>query len=98
MTQITIRRLDASTIERLKRRAAEAGHSMEEEIRHILSHAVDEERLHRQRAWLKDMAKVRRRIFGGKVAPDSSGQFRRMREARSRQIEQWALPSRKAKR
>ena len=98
MTQITIRRLDAVTLARLKRRAAETGRSMEEEIRHILSDAVAEQRLQRQRAWLKEMAKVRRRIFGGKVSPDSSGQFRRMRYARSRQIEQWALPSRKGKR
>jgi plasmid stability protein len=40
MTQITIRRLDAAVVEGLKSRAAAAGHSMEQEARHILERAV----------------------------------------------------------
>ena len=95
MTQITIRRLDQAVIDRLKRRAAEAGRSMEEEARTILSEAVRDEQLARQRAWLKEMAETRRRLFGDKVFPDSSGEFRKMRDERTRQIEDWALPSRR---
>jgi plasmid stability protein len=98
MTQITIRRLDPAVIEGLKKRAAEAGRSMEEEARKILSEAVAEQRLVRQRAWLKEMDRVQRRLFGDKVFPDSRGEFRRMRDERTRQIEEWALPPRKGKR
>lgn len=98
MTQITIRRLDPVIIAGLKKRAAGAGRSMEEEARQILSEAVIDDQLERQRAWLKDMDKVRRRIFGDKVFPDSSGEFRRMRDERTRTIEEWALPSRNKKR
>ncbi len=98
MTQITIRRLDPVVIEGLKKRAAGAGRSMEEEARRILSEAVADDQLERQRAWLKDMDKVRRRIFGDKVFPDSSEEIRRMREERTRYIKEWALPSRKRKR
>ena len=41
MASITIRRLDESTKERLRRRAARHGHSMEEEAREILKCAVN---------------------------------------------------------
>ena len=51
--------------------------------------------LARQRAWLKEMAETRRRLFGDKVFPDSSGEFRKMRDERTRQIEDWALPPRR---
>jgi plasmid stability protein len=42
MASITIRRLDESTKERLRRRAARHGHSMEEEARQILKTAVSQ--------------------------------------------------------
>jgi antitoxin FitA len=40
MTQLTIRRLDQTVIDGLKKRAAAAGHSMEEEARNILREAI----------------------------------------------------------
>ena len=97
MNQITIRRLDPSTIEGLKKRAAAAGRSMEEEARTILNEVVLEEQLARQRAWLAEMKETQRRLFGDRVFPDSSGEFRKMRDERTRQIEEWALPKRKTK-
>lgn len=95
MTQITIRRLDAGIIEGLKKRAAAAGRSMEEEARTILSNAVLDEQLARQRAAAEELEKTRKAIFGDRVFPDSSDEFRQMREERTRQIEEWALPKRK---
>jgi len=97
MNQITIRRLDSSVIEGLKKRAADAGRSMEEEVRTILSDAVLEEQLARQRAWLEEMKQTQKRLFGDRVFPDSSGEFRKMRDERTRQIEEWALPKKKKK-
>jgi plasmid stability protein len=40
MAQVVVRNLDAAVKERLKRRAARRGHSMEAEVRDILRHAV----------------------------------------------------------
>jgi plasmid stability protein len=92
MTQLTIRRLDRAVIEKLKQRASAAGHSMEEEARRILSETVLKDQLARQRAWLKEMEATRRELFGDRVFPDSSGLFSELRDERTRQIEEWALP------
>ena len=97
MTQITIRRLEPLVIEGLKKRASAAGRSMEEEARTILSEAVLEEGLARQRAGLKQLLATRDAIFGDRVFPDSSGEFGKMRDERTKQIEEWALPPRKRK-
>jgi len=45
MATLTIRKLDDTVHERLRVRAAEAGHSMEEEAREILAEAVSSKRL-----------------------------------------------------
>jgi antitoxin FitA len=42
MGQIIVRNLEDSVKEKLRKRAAEAGHSMEEEVRDILRNAVKE--------------------------------------------------------
>jgi plasmid stability protein len=97
MTQITIRRLEPGVIDGLKKRAAEAGHSMEEEARRILSEAVIDDQLERQRIWLKEMDEVRRRIFGDKVFPDSTPLIRKMRSERTRRLAKLASPRRKSK-
>src|SRR5256885_609369 len=91
MAQITIRRLDPMVIDGLKRRAAEAGRSMEEEARTILSEAVRDEQLARQRAWLNEMAETRRRLFGDKIFSDSTPLIRKMRDERTRQNASWAV-------
>jgi plasmid stability protein len=92
MTRLTIRRLDPMVVEKLKTRAVAAGRSMEEEVRQILSEALLEEQLARQRAWVALMRKLHKELYGDNVFPDSSGLFREMRDERTRQIEEWALP------
>jgi plasmid stability protein len=92
MSQLTIRRLAPTVIEGLKKRATAAGRSMEEEARTILSDAISDQQLARQRAWVKEMKVKRRELFGDQVFSDSSELFREMRDERTRQIEEWALP------
>src|SRR5882724_3998102 len=89
MTQLTIRKLDPLVIEGLKKRAAKAGRSMEEEARAILSGILLDERLARQRAWLKDMKETQKRLFGDKVFPDSTEIIRKMRDERTRINASW---------
>ncbi|MGH8656300.1 MAG: FitA-like ribbon-helix-helix domain-containing protein [Gammaproteobacteria bacterium] len=43
MAQVTVRELEEEVKQRLKRRAARHGHSMEEEVRQILRNAVKDE-------------------------------------------------------
>ncbi|MGQ0592150.1 MAG: FitA-like ribbon-helix-helix domain-containing protein [Gammaproteobacteria bacterium] len=43
MAQVTVRALEEEVKQRLKRRAARHGHSMEEEVRQILRNAVNDE-------------------------------------------------------
>jgi antitoxin FitA len=43
MAQLLVRNIEEAVKARLKRRAARRGHSMEQEIREILRHAVNEE-------------------------------------------------------
>jgi plasmid stability protein len=95
MTQLTIRRLDPIVIEKLKTRATAAGHSMEEEVRRILSDVVLEEQLARQRAWVANMRKLHKELYGDKVFPDSTLLIRKMRDERSRQAASWIKPMRK---
>ncbi|MGB9368313.1 MAG: hypothetical protein WCE79_20105 [Xanthobacteraceae bacterium] len=95
MTQLTIRRLDRTVIDGLKKRAAEAGRSMEEEARTILSAAVLDEQLAKQRAWVERMKAKRKEIFGDQVFPDSSEEISKMREERSRYIAELTAPPRK---
>jgi plasmid stability protein len=92
MSQLTIRRLAPTVIEGLKKRAAAAGRSMEEEARTILSDAVADQQLARQRAWVKEMKAKHKRLYGEKLFADSSSLFREMRDERTRQIEEWSLP------
>jgi plasmid stability protein len=95
MTQITIRRLAASVIDGLKKRAAAAGRSMEEEARTILSDAVQDEQLARQRAALRKLSALRKRIFGDRVLSDSTALIRRMRDERTQVNASWLRSSRK---
>lgn len=90
MTQITIRRLDPVVIDGLKKRAAAAGRSMEAEARAILSNAVGNDQLARQRAWVDRMAAKRKEIFGDKVLSDSTEIIRQMRDERTRVNASWA--------
>jgi plasmid stability protein len=95
MTQITIRRLDPVVIEGLKKRATEAGRSMEEEARKILSEAVLAAGVARQRAALEKLIAARDAIFGDRVFPDSSGEIRKIREERTRYLQELTQPPRR---
>jgi plasmid stability protein len=48
MAQLVVRNLDESVKRRLKRRAAQRGHSLEQEVRDILRRAVGEEQSRRE--------------------------------------------------
>jgi plasmid stability protein len=48
MAQVVVRKLDETVKKRLKQRAARRGHSMEAEIRDILSAAVTEKAPHKE--------------------------------------------------
>jgi plasmid stability protein len=90
MTQLTIRRLAPCVIEALKKRANAAGRSMEEEARTILSDAVLDRQLAHQRSWVKQMRAEQKRLFGGRIFPDSTSLIRKMRDERSRRrTETW---------
>jgi plasmid stability protein len=95
MTQITVRRLAPAVVDGLKKRAAAAGHSMEEEARRILSDTVLDEQLARQRAWVARMRKLHREMYGGEIFPDSTPLIRKMRDERSRQTASWMNSARK---
>jgi plasmid stability protein len=87
MGTITIRRLDDAVIDAIKRRAAEAGRSMEEEARQALQQAYPDDRLKRQRefaARMRDPA-VRALLPKGNGV-DSVEIIREMREERDRQL------------
>jgi hypothetical protein len=70
---------------------------MEEEVRKILSEAVVDDQLERQRAWLKETEKLRRQLFGDKVFPDSTPLIRQMRKERTRHLAKLASPPLKSK-
>lgn len=89
MTQLTIRRLDQTVIDGLKKRAAAAGHSMEEEARQILSDAIGDEHLRRQREWLAKTQAVRKQLLGGNVFSDSTEIIRKMRDGRAEINASW---------
>ena len=76
MGQMVIRNIDDAVLEALRRRAAAAGTSMEEEARRALAAAVGLER----EAAVRRLAGVRRRI--GRLVDDSS--FNDLRRDRGR--------------
>jgi plasmid stability protein len=92
MTQLTIRKLDLLVIDELKKRAAAAGHSMEEEARRILRRAVPEAQLAHQRAWVERMKKLHKELYGDRVFPDSTPLIRKMRDERTRINASWVTP------
>jgi plasmid stability protein len=92
VTQLTIRRLDQAVIDGLKKRAATAGHSMEEEARRILSEAMGhalEDRLARRRAWVARIEAKRKQLLGDSTFSDSTEIIRRMRDERTAVNASW---------
>jgi plasmid stability protein len=87
MATLTIRRLSEALVRRIKARAAQAGHSMEKEVRDTLARIYGEsEQLARQRQWAKRQLD---RLARGEM-PKSDGEsaeiIRQMREERDSQV------------
>jgi plasmid stability protein len=86
MGAITIRNLDDTLVAAIKRRAAEHGVSMEEELRRLLASTYADNRRQRQREWaLRQLERLKR----GEL-PDSGGDsvelIRSMRQERDQQL------------
>lgn len=78
MAQITIRQLDDSLVARLRKRAAAAGRSMEQEVREILAAACADQ------AGVVERLRERHAAYGGRVFSDSAEIVREMRDQRTR--------------
>jgi plasmid stability protein len=86
VTQLTIRRLDPTVIDGLKKRAAASGHSMEEEARRILSEAAQrgpDDGFARRQAWVDRLVSKRKEILGDRTFSDSTEIIRQMRDERT---------------
>lgn len=77
MAQVLVRRLDASVVDALKRRARARGRPLEEEIRIILAEAAFGDR----EALLGEAARLRAETAGGQTA-DVEALIREARENR----------------
>jgi plasmid stability protein len=77
MAQITIRKLDDKIVKQLRLRAAEAGHSMEEEARRVLASGVGADRAKLVAA----LTEFQRKIGKRKDAP-AEKLIRNMRDSR----------------
>jgi antitoxin FitA len=89
MAQITIRRLDDEIVRRLRIRAAEAGHSMEEEARRVLARSLGVDR----QALIEKLRKLREEN-GPHSGPTSAQIIREMRD----RVPEWLDKAEKPKR
>lgn len=78
MAQITIRQLDDALVARLRKRAAAAGRSMEQEVREILATACADQ------SEIVERLKQRHASYGGRTFSDSADIVREMRDQRAR--------------
>lgn len=69
MATISVRRLDDSVVERLKRRASSNNRSLEDEVRHILESAVADDMEAKRAAFLALAARLRRETGGRTQTP-----------------------------
>lgn len=79
MATITIRRLDDTTVTKLKERAATKGTSMEQEAREILTREIGRDRDH----VIRSLRAFRASVFGDRVLPDGAPDIRTMRDERT---------------
>jgi plasmid stability protein len=87
MGTITIRRLDDAVIDAIKRRAAEAGRSMEEEARRALEQAYPSDQMKRQREFAAHLREMHvRGLLPKGNGVDSVDIIREMREERDQQL------------
>ena len=69
MATISVRRLDESVVDRLKRRASSNNRSLEDEVRHILECAVGDDTESRRAAFLALADRLRRETKGRTQTP-----------------------------
>lgn len=86
MGAITIRNIDDSVVSAIKRKAAEHGVSMEEEIRTLLASTYSEDRQRRQRDWAERQLERLHRGELPDAKTDSVELIRSMREERDQQL------------
>jgi len=86
MGTITIRNLDDNLVSTIKRRAAEHGVSMEEEVRSLLALTYSEDRQRRQREWAERQLERLHRGELPDAKTDSVELIRSMREERDQQL------------
>jgi antitoxin FitA len=86
MGAITIRNIDDAVISAIKRKAAEQGVSMEEEVRRLLASIYSDDRQARGKEWAKHQLE---RLKRGELPTDTMDSVeivRSMREERDRQL------------
>ena len=69
MATINVRQLDDGVVERLKRRASANDRSLEDEVRHILENAVEDDMTARRAAFLVLSDRLRRATEGRAHTP-----------------------------
>lgn len=87
MAQITIRKLDDEIVKRLRIRAAEAGHSMEEEARRVLARSLGVDR----EALREKFRKLREEI-GPHRGPSSVEMIREFRDSEPEWLQKMLEP------
>jgi plasmid stability protein len=87
MGAITIRNIDDSVVSAIKRKAAEHGVSMEEEIRTLLASTYSEDRQRRQREWAERQLERLKRGELPKAKTGSVEEIRAMRRERTEQLD-----------
>lgn len=81
MPSLSIRKLDEETYNRLRKRAAENGRSMEAEARAVIEKVVNAEPFDRK-AFASELQRRAREISSGRLLQDSSPGIREDRESR----------------
>jgi plasmid stability protein len=87
MGAITIRNIDDNVVSAIKRKAAEHGVSMEEEIRTLLALTYSEDRQRRQREWAERQLERLKRGELPKAETGSVEEVRAMRRERTEQLD-----------
>ncbi len=86
MGAITIRNIDDAVISAIKRKAAEQGVSMEEEIRQLLAASYPDDRQRRSREWAERQLGRLKRGELPRARTSSVDTIREMREERDQQL------------
>ena len=86
MGAITVRNIDDSVVSTIKRKAAEHGVSMEEEVRSLLASTYSEDHRQRAREWAERQLERLKRGELPRAKTSSVDTIREMREERDQQL------------